>query len=232
VHHLHPQHHRAVQVVGDPGNQSAAGAVQTGMTHRAARPFGSFGSLVAGSVAGPPAASRRRTPAGSRLPGLVAGLLAAAVLPGAGWRATGGERAGVGAVRDRFVAAGAFRLVAYNSCEEAAERLRAATREYVSPWGLGGDMLAVEDGAAAAGDGRAAPERAMAPEQAAVPAPAGAAAPAREPAPDPAVDPAAPQHSGTNVHEAGVDEPDLVKTDGRRIVTVNRGVLRVVDAAT
>ncbi|MBU2663518.1 beta-propeller domain-containing protein [Actinoplanes bogorensis] len=38
-------------------------------------------------------------------------------------------------------------------------------------------------------------------------------------------------YSGTNVHEAGVDEPDIVKTDGRRIVTVSGGVLRVVDAA-
>ncbi|MFD0655798.1 beta-propeller domain-containing protein [Thermocatellispora tengchongensis] len=39
-------------------------------------------------------------------------------------------------------------------------------------------------------------------------------------------------HSTTNVHEAGVDEPDLVKTDGKRIITVTRGVLRIVDAAT
>ncbi|GLX95658.1 beta-propeller domain-containing protein [Herbidospora sp. NBRC 101105] len=39
-------------------------------------------------------------------------------------------------------------------------------------------------------------------------------------------------HSTTNVHEAGVDEPDLVKTDGERVVTVNRGVLRVMDAAS
>ncbi|WP_062432032.1 beta-propeller domain-containing protein [Herbidospora daliensis] len=39
-------------------------------------------------------------------------------------------------------------------------------------------------------------------------------------------------HSTTNVHEAGVDEPDLVKTDGERVVTVNRGVLRVLDAAS
>ena len=31
---------------------------------------------------------------------------------------------------------------------------------------------------------------------------------------------AAQEHSGTNNHEAGADEPDLVKTDGRRIVTV------------
>ena len=44
--------------------------------------------------------------------------------------------------------------------------------------------------------------------------------------------PAAKSYSGTNVHEAGVDEPDLVKTDGRRIVTVSGGVLRVVDTAT
>ncbi|MFJ2030346.1 beta-propeller domain-containing protein [Streptosporangium sp. NPDC087985] len=43
---------------------------------------------------------------------------------------------------------------------------------------------------------------------------------------------AAPEHSTTNVHEAGVDEPDLVKTDGDRVITVNRGVLRVVDTAT
>ncbi|PZF92312.1 beta-propeller domain-containing protein [Micromonospora deserti] len=42
----------------------------------------------------------------------------------------------------------------------------------------------------------------------------------------------APEHSGTNNHEAGADEPDQVKTDGRRIVTVTRGVLRVVDPAT
>ncbi|HLU72338.1 MAG TPA: beta-propeller domain-containing protein [Nonomuraea sp.] len=43
---------------------------------------------------------------------------------------------------------------------------------------------------------------------------------------------AKPDHSTTNVHEAGVDEPDLVKTDGERVFTVTGGVLRVVDAAT
>jgi hypothetical protein len=42
----------------------------------------------------------------------------------------------------------------------------------------------------------------------------------------------APDHSTTNVQEAGVDEPDIVKTDGTRIVTVQGGVLRVVNAAT
>jgi uncharacterized secreted protein with C-terminal beta-propeller domain len=44
--------------------------------------------------------------------------------------------------------------------------------------------------------------------------------------------PTAPQHSTTTVHEPGVDEPDVVKTDGRRVVTVSRGALYVADTAT
>ncbi|GII88582.1 hypothetical protein Ssi03_65720 [Sphaerisporangium siamense] len=43
---------------------------------------------------------------------------------------------------------------------------------------------------------------------------------------------AAPAYSTTNVHEAGVDEPDMVKTDGERIISYAAGVLRVVDVAT
>ncbi|MFI6293301.1 beta-propeller domain-containing protein [Nonomuraea sp. NPDC050790] len=43
---------------------------------------------------------------------------------------------------------------------------------------------------------------------------------------------ATPEHSTTNVHEAGVDEPDLVKTDGNRVFTVTNGKLRVIDTAT
>ncbi|MDQ3944196.1 MAG: beta-propeller domain-containing protein [Actinomycetota bacterium] len=38
----------------------------------------------------------------------------------------------------------------------------------------------------------------------------------------------APSVSGTNIQEAGVDEPDVVKTDGRRIVTVAGGRLQVL----
>jgi len=44
--------------------------------------------------------------------------------------------------------------------------------------------------------------------------------------------PEATPHSDTNVQEPGVDEPDLVKTDGRRIVTATGGRLHVVDAAS
>ena len=39
----------------------------------------------------------------------------------------------------------------------------------------------------------------------------------------------ATEFSGTNVQEAGVDEPDIVKTDGRRIVAIAQGKLRYVD---
>src|SRR5918999_1037484 len=36
--------------------------------------------------------------------------------------------------------------------------------------------------------------------------------------------------SRTNVQEAGVDEPDIVKTDGTRLFVLARGVLHAVDA--
>jgi uncharacterized secreted protein with C-terminal beta-propeller domain len=42
-------------------------------------------------------------------------------------------------------------------------------------------------------------------------------------------DATAPDYSGTNVQEAGVDEPDIVKTDGKRIFAVTDGKLRIVD---
>ena len=40
---------------------------------------------------------------------------------------------------------------------------------------------------------------------------------------------AAPAFSGTNVQVSGVDEPDIVKTDGERIVALAEGMLVVVD---
>ena len=42
---------------------------------------------------------------------------------------------------------------------------------------------------------------------------------------------AVPDFSGTNTQEADVDEPDVIKTDGRRIFAVTDGTLRVIDAA-
>ena len=102
------------------------------------------------------------------------------------------------------VPAGGLRLVAFDSCDEALRQIRTAAKAAVGPWGLGSDD----------------PLRQFAAKRAAV----GGV--------EDATSASTPDFSGTNVHEAGVDEPDLVKSDGRRIVTVARGVLSVVDAAT
>ena len=40
----------------------------------------------------------------------------------------------------------------------------------------------------------------------------------------------APAYSRTNVQEAGIDEPDIVKTDGKRIVAVARARVHLIDA--
>ncbi|MBQ1074021.1 beta-propeller domain-containing protein [Micromonospora sp. C31] len=95
-------------------------------------------------------------------------------------------------------------LVSYDSCAQALAGLRAAAGASVGPWGFGDGWrtgAAFGDVAKDASGSRATVQSAQ----------------------------SAPEHSTTNVHEAGADEPDLVKTDGRRIVTVTRGVLRVVD---
>jgi uncharacterized secreted protein with C-terminal beta-propeller domain len=100
---------------------------------------------------------------------------------------------------------GGVHLVAYTGCADMLAQLRRHAAAHA-------DQLGYR--ALAAAGGVAVPEKA-----------AGGAA-------TPAASPAAPQHSTTTVHEAGVDEPDLVKTDGQRVVTVSRGVLYVADTAT
>ncbi|SDY17721.1 Secreted protein containing C-terminal beta-propeller domain [Micromonospora pattaloongensis] len=103
-----------------------------------------------------------------------------------------------------------LRLVAFDSCTDVLAGLRAAAKKSVGPWGLPGSIdYSFRTGLDRGGNPAAAAESA-----------AGGGAPA------------GPDHSGTNTHEAGVDEPDIVKTDGRRIVTVSAGVLRSVDPHT
>ena len=95
-------------------------------------------------------------------------------------------------------------LVPFDSCADALTELRAAARASVGPYGFEGPVLFSGRTAVAAGaEGRSQ-------------SPTGAA----------------PNHSTTNNHEADADEPDVVKTDGRRIVTVTGGVLRVIDPAS
>jgi uncharacterized secreted protein with C-terminal beta-propeller domain len=104
---------------------------------------------------------------------------------------------------------GAIGLVAYRSCAELLSGLREHTAANIA-------SLGYRNAYVGAGQAEAVP-------LAAGSAAAGSAA---------AAAPAAPEHSTTTVHEAGADEPDVVKTDGRRVVTVAHGMLRVVDVAT
>ncbi|GII53114.1 hypothetical protein Pth03_15030 [Planotetraspora thailandica] len=99
---------------------------------------------------------------------------------------------------------GKVTLVSYTSCDDMLAGIRRAAAKSVTAWGLGGVMDARALAASGALPSTAAKEQAV-PDQ---------------------------SYSTTNVQEAGVDEPDLVKTDGRRLVTVSQGVLRVVDVAT
>ncbi|MEU2610759.1 beta-propeller domain-containing protein [Micromonospora sp. NPDC007271] len=133
-----------------------------------------------------------------------AGLLALALLPGSAVTQTGFTPSAPAPPPPA-----ALRLIAYDSCAEALAGLRAASSAAVGPWGF-------EPGWRRAGEfGGVVPAQGDARREAVT-----------------ATAPSAPGYSTTNNHEPGADEPDLVKTDGRRIVTVTGGVLRVVDPAT
>src|SRR6266516_4283154 len=118
-----------------------------------------------------------------------------------------------GVHQDAAIRSGPVRLTSFHGCGEELAALRKAAEASVGPYGL--------PGLAASVNGTAYPAAAAGAPRAAAGAGATAAAPA-----------AVPAYSGTNDYVAGVDEPDLVKTDGRRIVTVASGVLEVIDAAS
>jgi uncharacterized secreted protein with C-terminal beta-propeller domain len=101
----------------------------------------------------------------------------------------------------------ALELVAYDSCDTLLKDVRTAAKANVHPWGFGQNAW-LDDFALGMGDTRpaAGAEKSM----------SGTVA--------------APAYSGTNNHELGVDEPDLVKTDGIRIVAIVKQQLRVIDA--
>jgi uncharacterized secreted protein with C-terminal beta-propeller domain len=93
------------------------------------------------------------------------------------------------------------RLVTFGTCGQLLGYAKGQAKRFVGPYGLGGPV-AVDTG---------------------VPAmPAGAERAATTPVQG--VD-----YSGTNVQEEGVDEPDLVKTDGKTLFTFAGGKLRAVD---
>ncbi len=124
-------------------------------------------------------------------------------------------------------------LVRFNTCGEALRNLRAAATSAFSA-----SASAASSGTAASSQGAAVAPRAAAPANGPeagsyAPSAAGAAqSSATSGSGQLGSGAAAGWYSGTNTATAGVDEPDLVKTDGRRIVTISGMVLRVVDAQT
>jgi len=102
---------------------------------------------------------------------------------------------------------GPVSLVAFDSCDNALTELRSAMAPYVSAYGLGGNARVMTAEGMATAD----------------------SAEGQKSLPDAPAPAENPGHSMTNVHEQGVDEPDLVKTDGTRVVSVADGKLRVVD---
>ena len=116
--------------------------------------------------------------------------------------------AALGATSDRSAAettregaaAKTGRLVSFRGCPDLLQYAKSQATRFVGPYGLGGGPGVVND-VAAAGAREAAP-----------------------PSPKQGVD-----FSGTNVQEEGVDEPDIVKTNGNTLFAVANGKLNAVD---
>ncbi|MEJ7792620.1 MAG: beta-propeller domain-containing protein [Gaiellaceae bacterium] len=117
-----------------------------------------------------------------------------------------------GATADRSSAEGtsaaakAGRLVPFRSCGEFLDHVRPQAARFVGPWGFGRGGIVSDGGIPGVATGAPATARASAPAQ--------------------GVD-----YSGTNVQEEGVDEPDLVKTDGTTLFAVANGRLNSVDVS-
>ena len=110
-------------------------------------------------------------------------------------------------------------LVRFDECDALLEHLRSEAAARVGPWGFGerpdygfDDVMVEEEMAEAAAD---------------APASDGPAIDSQRQPPVEGVD-----YSGTNVQEAGVDEADIIKTDGSRIFAMSAGRLIVVDVAS
>jgi len=165
---------------------------------------------TAGDANGKTTAGRARTrPTVGRQLWLPAVALACAAAVAVALASTGGT---TGTARPGAIAAAphlpairpaALLLNNYSSCTDLLAGLRAHTAAGVGPYGLPGRQMAY-------------PKFGVAIKHVAASAPSTAGA----------------NTSTTNVQEAGVDEPDIVKTAGDRLVTITDGVLRVVDDAS
>jgi uncharacterized secreted protein with C-terminal beta-propeller domain len=126
-------------------------------------------------------------------------------------------------------------LAPFDDCGAFLEHIKDEARARVGPYGLesgyGGAGFFGED-VVFDGDIRVVAAPALAtPDLAPTPQPTLEATTGPRAAPNSNGDGAAGDFTGTNVQELGIDEPDIVKTDGRRILTISNNVLSYIDAA-
>ena len=116
-------------------------------------------------------------------------------------------------------------LRAFQECDDFLSHLQENALEMVGPWGLDqygfGGPVVMEDGIAFDTAAEAAPQAAGAPATTSAAATSDVGRSASAPV-------AGEDFSTTNVQEVGVDEPDLVKTDGRRILAIAQNQLHLV----
>lgn len=155
-------------------------------------------------------------------------VLVAAFVAGEAWRPKISPPIRNGGVLDVTLASS---LEAFDDCTEFLDTVKTQAEPQISPWGLGGGtddfrggrgnvLETVADsagttsgstGSASAGgdsDGAAAPPLAQEAEKSAN---------------------GIVEVSGTNVQEQGVDEPDIVKSDGKVLAAIARGRLQLID---
>ena len=138
---------------------------------------------------------------------LIGAVSAAAVcvtsVAAAGGLSGGASSNGAFVVADGAESQSAAALPSFSSCMGFLAYAKSNALDLVGPYGLGGIALPYTD---------AAPPEAAAEDSGGVPAPSN-------------------DFSGTNVQEEGVDEPDIVKTDGDVVYAVAQGKLNAVDVS-
>jgi uncharacterized secreted protein with C-terminal beta-propeller domain len=151
----------------------------------------------------------QRSPARVAIPSAVAAaILIAAVVVALPRGGDGGTPGGDGAA---FAMAGV--LKPFNTCDTVLEYFKEQAPEYLIERAGAGDVTTTTDEAGAPVRTRAVPRQGRAADSSGTTAES-------ESTP--------PEHSKTNVQEAGVDEPDIVKTDGKRIVAVAQARVHLV----
>jgi len=171
-----------------------------------------------------------------KLQSAVIGLLAALCLVGIGVEATGGDKPPAATAKSAVKLTGAA-LVSYTSCSQMLQQVKAQALKEVGPYGLAatdggvpyGEVLHGVD----FGPGPVVRQDLPLVAGAALPAAAGTAGTASTAGTPSDTSGQGQDYSTTNDQEAGVDEPDMVKTNGELMVILRQRPqgLQVVDVS-